>query len=178
MWGVRDLPFGCLAGANALDIEGLETLTWNNNLFEWNTWDRTWGSRNYDRNKTVLILGGETTGAGAPILKAEETNTFQGVPRHARIEKLGIRLAGENIVTVHEVWPRATGGIFTVHVGSQMAPNGPVSWKSSQQFDPELDRKVTCRVTGRYPCVAFETLTDSGWDLEGYQLKYAVGGAR
>jgi hypothetical protein len=179
-WGVRDLPVGNLAAANVLDIQGLATLKWDTNPFTWATWDRRWNQRNYDATNSRLILGGnaQSTSPGSATFRTEETNQFAGVPRQARVEKLGLRVLGEQNFTVHELWPRATGGVFTVDIGSQMAPNGPVSWKKSQDFDPETDRKITCRVSGKYLCLAFHTEEDTGWRLEGFSVKYRSGGHR
>lgn len=179
-WGVRDLPEGNMAAANVLDIQGLSTLTWASNPFTWATWDRRWNQRNYDQTDTRLILGGDSVDAppGSAAFRTEESNLFAGVPRPARVEKLGMRVEGERNFVVHELWPRATGGVFTVDIGTQMAPNGPVSWKYSKQFDPETDRKVTCRVSGRYLCVAFHTEVDTGWRLEGFSVRYRPGAQR
>jgi len=178
VWGVRDLPEGCLDAANGLDIVGLQTLTWGTNPFSWDNWFQVWDERGYDSTQDVLLLGGQSTGDGAPIFRTEVGALYDGSPKVSRVEKLGLRVGGEFRVTVHEVWPRALGQPFQVQVGSQEAPNGPVSWKTTQTFDPEQDRKITCRVSGRYPCVAFQSFDDVEWALAGFQLKYSRDGNR
>ena len=65
-----------------------------------------------------------------------------------------------------------------MYVGTQDDPNGPVTWQVEKDFDPEQDRKVTFRMTGRYPCVAFESNTDVDWALQGFSMKYREGARR
>lgn len=181
-WGVRELPEGCIAAANGLDIVGLQTLLWSGASQTWAQASRAWDERTYNTAGGLLLLTGDNSPAGltgAPIFRAEEGgSTFNGTAKTARAERLGLRIQGDRSVTVREVWPRMTGGLVNVRVGYQNVPNGPVTWRVNKAFDPEVDRKVTCRVSGKYPCIAFESMTDSSWALQGYALKYRKDGAR
>tara|TARA_R100001230_G_scaffold8007_1_gene3039 strand:+ start:4525 stop:6102 length:1578 start_codon:yes stop_codon:yes gene_type:complete len=181
-WGVRDLPAGCISLADGIDITGLSTETWTSSANNWDVETQSWDERSFNIVGGQLLLGGDDSGAGVtggPIFRAEKTNQFDGVNRTSRIERLGLRVPnGERKMTITELWPRATGGVFKVYVGTQDDPNGPVTWQVEKDFDPEQDRKVTFRMTGRYPCVAFESNTDVDWALQGFSMKYREGARR
>jgi len=183
-WGVRDLPAGCIATADGIDIVGLSTATWETGgaAATWNLEDGAWDERAFNALGGVLLLSGDNTNtgvAGSPIYRADRGNTFNGDARPFRIERLSFSPEGEaRTLTVTEVWIQATGDPFTVRIGSQNEPNGPVTWKVSRVFNPQEDKKITCRVTGRYPCLALESEGDTNTRLHGVRMMYVPGAER
>ena len=183
-FGVRELPPGCISAADGTDIVGLSTATWETGgaAATWNLEDGAWDERAFNALGGLLLLAGDNTNTGmtgAPVYRADQGNTFNGDLRQFRVERLAMNPdpAGR-VLTVTEVWVEATGDPVTVRIGYQNAPNGPVFWKSAQTFDPELDKKLTCRVTGRYPCLALESLGDFNTRIHGVRLMFVAGAER
>lgn len=180
-WGVRDLPVGCLTGAIVLDIVGRAALTWNTNPFKWSNWNQTWSQRTYDNALSTLVLGGDGDPVDldlAPLFRTEEGNLYDGETRQSVVEKLGIRLDADQEVVVHEVWPRTQGGDCIIRLGMQDVPNGPVRWDPDYTFSPTSQDKITCRLIGKYFCIAVESENAAGLELEGYRVRYRTRGAR
>lgn len=188
-WGVRDLPAGCTAAGDGIDVVGFARRVWEDEPAG-NTWDlddQKWDQRSFNLTGGLLLLGGDNTAldsagdpyTGGPIYRTERTHQFDGTNKRSRIERLGIRLNnGELVSHITEVWPRALGSPFDVWVGSQEVPNGAVTWQSVTPFDPEVSRKVTLRTSGRYPCLAFESNGNVSWALQGVSLRYREGARR
>lgn len=183
-WGVRDLPVGCIAAADGIDIVGLSTALWTEGgaAATWDVEDGSWDERSFNALGGVMLITGDDTNtgaSGAQINRVEQGNTFGDDNRTFRLERLGMRPddLGRD-VTVREVWIRATGDPFTVRVGYQNEPNGAVAWGSIQTYDPESQKKITCRVTGKYPCLQIESEGDFNSRVHGVRMMYSLGAQR
>ena len=98
------------------------------------------------------------------------------------IERTGLALGDQSSLKhVQAVWPKIdiTGNnTVRVYVGTQMAPDGDITWQGPTEFNPTTQSKVSCRNSGKYFGVKFETSSDVAWNLNGYEFELVQGGRR
>jgi len=111
------------------------------------------------------------------MFKHEDGNQDNGVSITCTLEKTNLEL-GQGSHMIKAIHPYAEGQAFNVYVGSQMTKNEAVTWEGPYAFDPSTDRRVTCRVTGRYHSIRFTSTADVAWSLSGYGIEYESAGKR
>lgn len=119
--------------------------------------------------------------SSAAFLQADDTDAFSGVAMTAYLERTGMGIpfrAGQppdtsSMKFMTALWPRITGtagGVVKVYVGSQMEPEGDVTWASPVNFVIGTTKQVPVRVSGRTFALKFESTTDLAWCLEGFDM--------
>ena len=101
----------------------------------------------------------------------------------ASIERTGYDLGDPSIVKyVRAVWPKmevsGTGNTINVYVGSQMSTEEGVNWGAPIAFNPNTQSKVSCRVSGKFFAVKFESTGDLDWKLHGVSFEAEPRGNR
>jgi hypothetical protein len=140
------------------------------------SWDldtsKSWDARNYNPTAATVVH------TGAKLLKQSDSSLNQGNPYTCWLERTGLRLGeGGQISLIRDVYPRIVGGPVQVQVGSQLTPDGVVTWDKAQTFDPETDTKVDVLRSGLYHAIRFKTTTGANWRLDGYELDIDSVGA-
>ena len=109
-------------------------------------------------------------------------NQEDGTDMTAYIERTGYDLGDPSSQKfVSAVWPKleVTGNnTINVYVGSQMSTEDGVAWEGPYLFNPNSQSKVSCRVTGKFFGVKFESTSDIDWKLHGVEFEIAPRGRR
>ena len=109
-------------------------------------------------------------------------NQEDGTNMTSYIERTGYDLGDQaSQKFVSAVWPKleVTGdNTINVYVGSQMSTEDAVTWEGPFLYNPNSQSKVSCRVTGKYFGVKFESSSDVDWKLHGVGFEVAMRGTR
>jgi len=83
--------------------------------------------------------------------KFNEGLDFNGIERESLFEIVGFQLDDDQgINQINALIPIMTGDPVTFEVGSQFTPQGTITYEGPFIFDPMIDYKIDCRVSGRY----------------------------
>ena len=163
--------------------EGVVNLTegeqWEDAVGDWGSRVDKWGERAYFNVLQELVFAGYgdqklyRNGTG----NKEDTDNMYSV-----IERTGYDLGDPGSVKfVRAVWPKVSiSGSNTVNVSvcSQMSPDDPLKWEGPYTFNPDMQSKVSCRVTGKYFGIKVESEGDFTWRLHGYEFDMEQAGRR
>ena len=98
------------------------------------------------------------------------------------VERTGYDLGDPSTVKlVTSVWPKleASGtDPVNVYVGRQMSTEDAITWEGPILFEPNSQSKISCRVSGKYFGVKFESTTDMDWKLHGVAFDVSPRGTR
>ena len=98
------------------------------------------------------------------------------------VERSGYDLGDpQSVKFVSAVYPEmeASGAYpMKVYVGSQMSTEGAIDWGDGIDFNPDTQSKVSCRATGKYFGVRFESTTDMDWKLHSLAFEVKPQGKR
>jgi hypothetical protein len=164
--GVSDATFG--PSLTAPD-------TWDSDAASWDSDSSPWGD-------TALSTLNNTINSVNNINSAIynlEINTA-GNALSTIIERNNLSIGGlDNIVTIQRVWPRirSTGTVY-IEIGSQNFLNDAVSWKPGQLFNANTQRKIDIRSTGKLHAWRISSVTDTPFDIEGFDIEYTMNGLR
>ncbi len=172
-WSWRELPASNFGVAQVISEDELASWPadasgggWEDDL------TKSWDSRNYSPISDTLVF------AGAKLWKFSDIPTFDGADPTCILERTGLRLgAGGQVALIREVYPRITGGVVDIRVGSSLTIDGSVTWGPSNTFNPSTDTKVDVLQTGRYHAIRFSTTNGTSWRLNGYELDIESVGA-
>jgi hypothetical protein len=139
----------------------------------WADWTGTWGSRQFNPLDDTLV----SVTTDTEMFKHESGNQDDGVDVACVLEKTNIEL-GQGSHMIKAVHPYAEGQSFSVYVGYQNTKNAAVTWDGPFTFDPLTDRRVNCRVVGRYHAVKFCSTDDVAWTISAYGIEYEAAGLR
>lgn len=172
-WSIKDIP----PIAHAVYApRATPSDTWNTVIGTWSTILGAWGSRQRTPNDDTII-GIENDPTVINVLDNIETatGTFETI-----IERTNLKLTtDESINTLNRIYPRIEGtGVVTIKVGSQDYPDGPVTWKTGQSFDPTTDRKLDVRATGKLHCWSISSTTSARWSLSSMDFEFVSDGVR
>ena len=78
---------------------------------------------------------------------------------------------------VSRIWPKFTGSAtWDIQVGSQEYRDGPITWSSSQNFDPQTQQFLDVTTNGRLVGVRVQQQENVYGVFEGYDLRMALLG--
>lgn len=180
-WTFRDLPnvralaIGPAIGGGGTGDGG--TAQWDSLDVTWDSWSSLWsdlGAETVARNTRVFGAGH----GGSKLYAHNETYGAVGVGYTSFLEAAKIDLdqvlqrATRNSLQIMQIIPQVHGtGTLTFKVGSSTTPQGPITWKTTKNFNIESDYKVDTRVTGRYLAIRVESVGANGyWDIGGFDL--------
>ncbi len=159
---------------------------WYNQIHTWEKDPKKWNEQNYGMiaQHLVLVKGNHQdypkispafyrTSSGE---KAGDKDMFSWV------ERTGYDLGDPGGVKfVRAIWPKMeVSGEQTVdvYVCGQMSPEDALHWEGPYPFNPNTQSKVSCRVTGKYFGVKFQSTGDFSWRLHGYEFDMEQSGRR
>jgi len=182
-FGYRDLP-------GVMDIEydvvdSSVNSVWDSDSGTWDSDDQIWDFRQYNpANSSMLMADTSNT----KLLKADDTNQFDGVSMTATLERQGLAVIGRNrdgsakvdvdaVKRVSRMYPKFTGsGTVNVYLGTQSVIGGTVTYGSANPFVIGTDRKIDARSTGLLHAIKVESTGDVSWRLNGYDLDLTIVG--
>ena len=163
--------------------EGVVNLTqgekWDDTFGEWDTRIDKWGERSYFNVLQELVFAGY---GDKKMYRSGTGNKADTENMYSVIERTGYDLGDPGSVKfVRAVWPKiSVSGSNTVNVSvcSQMSPDDPLNWEGPYQYNPDMQSKVSCRVTGKYFGIKVESEGDFTWRLHGYEFDMDQAGRR
>ena len=154
------------------------TYAWNNSSIAGQPWtNSTFNSPwiNSKNNTTSWTLTG-----CMPSLSANNIFVFyktDSTNQKSYVERTNISLdPDQNIKLIKRIWPRITetgtgsNTTISVNIGTSMTYNGDITW-TNIPFNIVSDTKVDCLVSGRYLSIHFESNTDVGWSIDGFDAE-------
>ena len=121
------------------------------------------------------------------LYRDDRGNQEDGSNMTSFIERTGYDLGDPSSQKfVSAVWPKleVTGNnTINVYVGRQMSTEDGIDWNPDNggtpiSFNPNTQSKVSCRITGKFFAVKFETDTDVDWKLHGVEFEVTPRGKR
>ena len=116
------------------------------------------------------------------LYRDDRGNQEDGTNMTSYIERTGYDLGDPSAQKfVSAVWPKmeVTGdNTINVYVGSQMSTEDGITWEGPYLFNPNNQSKVSCRVTGKFFGVKFESASDIDWKLHGVAFEVKPRGSR
>jgi len=121
------------------------------------------------------------------LYRDDRGNQEDGTNMTSYIERTGYDLGDPSSQKfVSAIWPKleVTGdNTINVYVGSQMSTEDGIVWNAETGgtpylFNPNSQSKVSCRVTGKFFGVKFESTSDIDWKLHGVEFEVAPRGRR
>jgi len=171
-WTVRELP------ASLMDIQRglvLDTgpLLWSDMGMAWTEYPLLrWGARTYNAANDILLSA--TPGS---IYRFDDGRLFGASYPECYVERTGLKIA-PGAATVVGVRVRASGQPFTVQVGSQLAPKGPVTWGEVETFVPGEMTRVDARSDGLFHTLRIGSTDGASWRVKGLILEWEPSGGR
>lgn len=178
-WTFRDLPnVRSMCVGPAIGGGGSGTgATWDDLNVEWDSWSALWTDLGADTQARNTRLFSANNGA-SKIQAHNETFGASGVSYPSFVETTKIDMdqvlqrPTERVLQIKRILPQIKGtGTVTFQVGSSSSPQGPVTWKTTKEYNVETDYKVDTRVSGRYLALRIESSSVAGyWQLGGFDL--------
>ena len=116
------------------------------------------------------------------LYRDDRGNQEDGTNMTSYIERTGYDLGDPSSQKmVRAVWPKmevSGNNTINVYVGSQMSTEEGIAWEGPYLFNPNTQSKVSCRVTGKYFGVKFESTTDLDWKIHGIDFEVVPRGRR
>lgn len=179
--GFRDLSGIAHIGRGVItttsDTWDADTGTWDSDGTVWNT---------ADVSPAGFRLLGADPGA-TKLFWMDNTNQFAGVDYTAYIERMGLALPTDpdgppdmrQRRFISGIWPRITGtvgGVVKVYVGTQEAPEAPVSWKGAKNYIIGTTKFIPYSLNTRLLAIRFESTAAIEWKLSGYEVDVKPAG--
>ena len=174
---MRDLPDTSHISSGIIEITA--GTQWNNITGTWNAGSGAWGSTNYGNVSENLVFADVTN---TKLYRDNHGNTKDGTNMTSYIERSGYDLGDPSIIKyVSAVYPElevSGNNEVKVYVGHQMATEEAITWDNGTDFNPNTQSKVSCRSTGKYFAVKFESTGDFDWKLNGLAFDVKPRGKR
>ena len=176
-FSIRDLPDTSHIKSGIIEITA--GTTWDNITGTWDTGSGAWGSTNYGNVSENLVFADVTN---TKLFRDNHGNTKDGTNMTSYIERTGYDLGDPSIIKyVSAVYPElevSGDNEIKVYVGHQMATEQAITWDNGTDFNPNDQSKVSCRATGKYFAVKFESTGDFDWKLNGLAFDVKPRGKR
>jgi hypothetical protein len=158
--------------------------TWNATTGDWNSASNAWGSSAYDTHLENLVFADVTNTKMYRDNNGNKNNTSNMT---SYVERSGYDLGdSQQVKFVSAIYPElevSGNNEIDVYIGSQMSTDGTIEWNpetggSPYKFNPNTQSKVSCRASGKYFGVRFESTTDVDWKLHSLAFEVRPKGKR
>ena len=121
------------------------------------------------------------------MYRDDRGNQEDGTNMISYIERTGYDLGDPSSQKfVSAVWPKlevSGDNNINVYVGSQMSTEEGITWNPANGgnpylFNPNTQSKVSCRITGKFFGVKFESTSDIDWKVHGVEFEVTPRGRR
>ena len=153
-------------------------------LGTWNTNSSAWGSSAYDTHLENLVFADVTN---TKMYRDNNGNKNDTANMTSYIERSGYDLGdSQQVKFISAVYPElevSGDNAVNVYVGSQMSTDGSIEWNPATGgapyvFNPNTQSKVSCRMSGKYFGVRFESTGDFDWKLHSLAFEVKPKGKR
>jgi hypothetical protein len=176
-FSLRDLPDLSDIAMGVSQITAGET--WDDHTEIWNDSAGMWGAEQYGNVLNNLVF---CSPSNIKLYRDNYGQKEDTTNMTSYVERTGLTLGDQSSVKhVRAIWPKIdiTGdNTINVYVASQMSPEGSIKWTGPIAFNPNTQSKVSCRNSGKYFGVKFETATDVDWKLHGFEFEVVPAGRR
>jgi len=159
-------------------IQTSDAELWSTASGDWDSDTKAWSTA--ERRKVVLVNTADVKFQLMDDGTTRDGTVFTGTVQRTGLGLIGRKRNGEWIEDftqrklVTRVWPKASGGTFSIRVGSSERPDGAVVWNSSQTFDPSTQQYVDVCVEG--PAIAIEYSGQTPFKIDGYKIELELTG--
>ena len=121
------------------------------------------------------------------LYRDDRGNQEDGTNMTAYIERTGYDLGDHSSQKfVSAIWPKlevSGDNTINVYIGTQMSTEEGITWNADTGgtpylFNPNTQSKVSCRATGKFFGVKFESTSDIDWKLHGVEFEVTPRGRR
>jgi hypothetical protein len=182
---IREMPGDISFITSGKIIESTPADIWDSDANTWDSDATKWDSVFSPAAADALACDPTNT----KLYQLDRTEQFNGTAFTAYLERIGLAIVGrdrqgnpkvdfERRKMCTRMWPKIVGGPVNIRVGSQELLDGPVTYGTTQSFDPAVDQYLDFDppVTGRLIAVRFETSLNVSWELHGYDLEVKLLG--
>ena len=178
----RDLPdlahigYGVAEDESAFSTWAAATATWSSASGAW--------AVSWDLVENVLVFASPTS---TKVFRDNVGNKAGTADMTAFIERTGLSMTAGGqpdqsmVKRITAVWPKMSidnSSEIQIYIGTSMSTEEPVSWKGPYNFNPDTQSKVSCRATGKFYGIKFESTTDMNWTLNGVEIEVEDTGRR
>ncbi len=162
--------------------------TWDGDSGTWDSDTTAWDQTSFNPTLTRLV---GTKPSSKKLFQFDTTEQEDGSNMTAYITRLGLNLSRVNkfkgklkndtdsYKSIYRLFPRVTGtegGVLNCYVGTQLVPDGTVTWTPAKAFTIGTSTHIDVLVTGRLIGVKFESTTNISWKLLGFGIDFQVMG--
>ena len=121
------------------------------------------------------------------LYRDDRGNQEDGTNMTSYIERTGYDLGDPSSQKfVSAIWPKlevSGNNTINVYIGTQMSTEEGITWNADTGgtpylFNPNTQSKVSCRATGKFFGVKFESTSDIDWKLHGIEFEVTPRGRR
>jgi len=174
--GIRDIPQTAFIAYGIVDDSAVDD-TWDDGPPT--TWDGgavgVWNRKQYNPTIHRLLFAGTND---IKLYIGDETTQENGTNMISRIERTGLVFGDMKTIKYCSrvnLFMEATGAV-DIYVGSQMQPEEGIKWEGPFMFDPRIQHKIDCRVTGRLLALKIESNSGIDWKLNKYEMNVKQAG--
>nr|BAR33247.1 phage particle protein [uncultured Mediterranean phage uvMED] len=160
-------------------------VTWDSLDMNWDEITETWDELSKSTEANNIKLFGLDY-VNSKLHNMNSSNGAAGTTINAYLEATKLDLdavlgkATNTVKQINQIMPQMEGtGTVTFKLGTSMAPQDPIFWKSSHTYNIETDHKIDTRIAGRYFALRIESDNNNGaWQLTGLDMDIAEVAAR
>jgi len=176
-WSVRELPLTTAADIGLVPINA-PILRWDADAGSWDTDFDPWDAPPAGGFKPEVISASPNN---SQLYTLDKGNTrFDGSNIAASLERTGIALDDSpGVKHVFGLYPAidgTPGDVVSVQIGTQMAPDAPVTWLTAEPYTIGTSRRVDKLAQGKYFGVRFSATNVGRWSVGGFAFEYAERG--
>lgn len=168
-WTFRDLVDSYYVASGLTNFT--PPTTWSAATGTWATTTRTWKSPSSNPTFDALAIAKTLS-----IDAVDDTQDFNTTVMLSRLEKATMDLGDpDHVKMIKSVTPRVTaeaGTVIYIRVGTQMAPDDPITWSTERAYTVGTDRETHFSVKGRFISVRMRTQDmNTSWKCHGFYIK-------
>jgi len=181
-WTIRDLPLVAHIGLGIISNDPSLIIDDQTEIID--SYTDPFDKRLYNPSVLELLQARPASGSlSREFFQTDTTNQFDGNDFTSYVERTGLALVPganggvavdtQSVKFCRRIYPKIDadpGVTITVRVGSQQYIDGPVTWQTTEEFDPATDRHIDCRCQGVAMAVQFKSSSGGGWRLSSYGM--------
>jgi len=182
-FSMRDLPTTSHIASGVMAVFPTGQ-SWTATTGTWNANSSAWGSSAYDTHLENLVFADVTN---TKMYRDNNGNKNDTTNMTSYIERSGYDLGdSQQVKFISAIYPElevSGNNSVNVYVGSQMSTDGSIEWNPATGgapyvFNPNTQSKVSCRMSGKYFGVRFESTGDLDWKLHSLAFEVKPKGKR
>lgn len=158
-----------------------DTTTWEDDTVLWDDLNDAWEVN--ERRRGIVCVTDTTQFQSLDKGLDRVGSAFTSTLAREGLSIIGRKRSGEWIVdfkvmkTFKRVWLKMSGSAVQVRIGAQMLVDGPITWSTSQTFNPATDSYIDIvPLTGRAMAIEISSAVSEDWKLYGYKPELNIGG--